>query len=135
MTWLIYTILSGFFIGFSFFFRKMAAKASGPLGGFIIEGIVYGVLMVIFFLFQQNKGAFFSNPWYASFSAIALFLGALFLYKALAIGELSLTNITYLAISLSVVLLISLFFLKESLSLKQILGIATGILAIFLLKS
>lgn len=135
MAWLIYVLLSGFFIGLASFFRKMATKSSGSLGGFLIEGLVYGIFALLFFLLQQNKSSLLAHPLFASLSAIALFFGAFFLYRAFSIGELSLTNIIYLAISLSVVLLVSLFFLKESLSLKQVIGILAGIAAIFLLKS
>src|SRR5579871_2069853 len=99
MNWLLYTLLGGFFIGFASFFRKMATKSSGSLGGFIIEGLVYGVLAFLFFLFQQNKSTLLLHPWYASLSAVALFLGAFFLYKAFSAGELSLTNIIYLTVS------------------------------------
>lgn len=113
----------------------MATKSSGSLGGFVIEGLVYGVIALLFFLLQQNKSTLIAHPLYSSLSAIALFFGAFFLYKAFSAGQLSLTNVLYLTVALSVVLIISLFFLKESLSAKQILGIAAGILAIFLIKS
>lgn len=135
MPWLLYTLLSGFFIGLASFFRKMATKSSGSLGGFLIEGLVYGILALLFLLLQKNKLSLLAHPWYSSLSALSLFFGAFFLYKAFSIGELSLTNIIYLTISISVVLLISLLFLKEPLSLKQGIGIIAGILAIFLLKS
>jgi uncharacterized membrane protein len=135
MTWLLYALLSGLFIGFASFFRKMSTKSSGSLGGFVIEGLVYGVLALLFFLVQQNKSTLIAHPLYSTLSAIALFLGAFFLYKAFSAGALSLTNVLYLAVSLSVVLLISFVFLRESLSFKQMMGIAAGILAIFLLKS
>jgi hypothetical protein len=63
MTWLFYALLSGFFIGLASFFRKMASKTSGSLGGFLIEGLVYGMLTLLFFLFQQNKSKVVgSNP-------------------------------------------------------------------------
>ena len=135
MTWLLYALASGFFIGLASFFRKMATKTSGSLGGFLIEGLVYGLLALLFLLFQQNRSSLLAHPWYASLSALSLFFGAFFLYRAFSVGELSLTTIIYLTLSLSVVLLISLFFLKEPLSLKQGIGIIAGILAIFLLKS
>ena len=135
MTWLIYALLSGSFIGLASVFRKLATKSSGSLGGFLIEGLVYGALALLFFLFQQNKSTLVAHPWYSSLSALALFLGAFFLYKAFSIGELSLTNIIYLAISLIVVLVVSLFFFKEALSIKQTAGLILGIIAIFLIKS
>ena len=135
MSWLVYVILSGSFIGLASFFRKMATKSQGSLGGFIVEGLIYGVLALSFFLIQQHKLSLISHPWFAALSALSLFVGAFFLYKAFSIGELSLTNIIYLAISLSVVLVISLALLREPLTIKQILGIIAGIVAIFLIKS
>lgn len=135
MTWLIYALLSGCFIGLASFFRKMAIKTSGSLGGFIIEGLVYGILALLFLLMQQSKSSLLTNPLYASLSALALFFGAFFLYRAFSLGELALTNILYLTVSLGIVLLISLVFLREPLSLKQVVGILAGVLAIYLLKS
>lgn len=134
MTWFIYALLGGLFIGFATFFRKMSTKSSGALEGFLIEGLVYGILALLFFLFHQNKSALLAHPWFAAASAVSLFLGAFFLYKAFSAGALSTTNILYLTVSLGIVLLISLFFLRESLSLKQIMGVVVGVLAIFLLK-
>lgn len=135
MSWLIYALLSGFFIGFASFFRKMSSKTSGALGGFIIEGLVYGLLALLFLLFQQHKSSLVSHPLYSSLSALALFLGAFFLYKAFSLGALSLTNIIYLAVSLIIVLGISFVILKEPISIRQILGMILGIVAIFLIKS
>jgi uncharacterized membrane protein len=135
MSWLLYTLLSGLFIGFASFFRKMASKTSGSLGGFIIEGLVYGCITVLFFLFQQNKATLVSHPLYSTLSALALFGGAFFLYKAFSTGTLSLTNIIYLSVSLTVVVIISLVVLREPLSIKQIMGMVLGIIAIFLIKS
>ena len=134
MSWLLYALLSGLFIGSASFFRKMATKSSGPLGGFIIEGLVYGALMLALFLFQQNKSSLISNPWYAAGAAVSLFFGAFFLYRAFSVGELSLTVISYLVVSFIVVLLASFAFLKEPITLKQGLGIIIGIVAIFLLQ-
>lgn len=133
MSWLIYTFLGGLFIGSSMFFRKMATKTSGSVGSFIIEGIVYGLLVLCLFLFQKNKVAIFSQPLYASLSAVALFIGAMSLYKALSMGKLSVTNVVYLVLSLAVVLILSLIFLREQLAVKQIIGLILAIAAIFLL--
>jgi uncharacterized membrane protein len=134
MNWFVYTMLGGLFIGGSLFFRKLATKASGSLGGFIIEGLVYGGLVVLFLLLQKNKGTFFTNPWYASVSAVSLFFGAMFLYKALSSGKLAVVNVLYLAISVATVFLLSMFVLKEHITIKQVLGFLFAIAAIFLLK-
>lgn len=133
--WLINTFLAGFFIGVSFFFRKLATKSSGSVNGFIIEGLVYGVLMVLFFLFQKNKSDLFNHPMYASFSAVFLFFGALFLYKALSLGKVTPVNIIYLMVSIAIVLILSMVFLKEHLDIKQLLGLILGVISIILIRS
>lgn len=135
MTWLLYTILSGTFIGFSFFFRKMATKAAGPTNSLIVEGLVYGLIIVGFFVLQKNKGDVFSNPWFAALSAASLFVGGMFLFKALEIGKLSVTNILYVSLSIATVLVLSFLFLKEQLAVKQIIGVVLAIIAVILLRS
>ena len=133
-TWLLYTIFSGIFIGSSFYFRKLAAKDVGSGSAFIIEGIVYGIIMLVFLLLQNNKPGLFNKPLYPTLSAFALFFGSMLLYKALPMGKLSVTTLLYIVLSAGTVILISLVLLKEQLTIKQIAGLVLAAIAVILMR-
>ncbi|KAF3885713.1 MULTISPECIES: EamA family transporter [Nostocales] len=131
-SWLIYTLLALFLYGLWGFFSKLATNYIDPKSALLNE--VLGALMVSLVLFSNNGfrvrvdrlGIFYAVLVGVS-GTLATFLFFIAITKGASSIILPLTSLYPL-----VTILLSVFILKESLSLKQSLGILLALVAIVL---
>ncbi len=125
-SWLIYALLSAFFAALTAIFAKAGLKnVNSDLATAIRTAIVllmtWGI--VIYKDLTKELPALSKNTWlFLVLSAIATGLSWLFYYKALQLGRASEVSAIDRG-SLIFVILLSFIFLKESVTLKMLLGV------------
>ncbi|KYC41590.1 hypothetical protein WA1_16205 [Scytonema hofmannii PCC 7110] len=131
-SWLIYTLLALFLYGFWGFFSKLATNYVDPKSALIYE--VLGALMVSLVLFGNNGfrvkvdnlGIF-----YAVLVGVSGTLATFLFFIAITQGASSII-LPLTSLYPIVTILLSVFILKESLSLIQSIGILLALVAIVL---
>ncbi|GAA6622462.1 EamA family transporter [Scytonema sp. NUACC26] len=131
-SWLIYTLLALFLYGLWGFFSKLATNYVDPKSALIYE--VLGALIVGLVLFSNNGfrvridnlGVFYAIG-VGVFGTLATF----FFFIAITKGSISII-LPLTSLYPIVTILLSVFLLKESLSLKQSIGILLALVAIVL---
>ena len=133
-SWLFYGIVCITFWGVWGFLAKIATKFLGPRQLFIYQGI--GNLCVVLVIAFYEKKIDFN--WTGSLLALLVgilgMLGALSFWNAIKTGPVAVTS-SITALYPSVAVILALIFLKETLSIKQIIGIILALIAGVLLAS
>jgi len=131
--WLIYALMATAIYGFWGFFPKLASDYLDPKSAMVYQtlGTVVGALVILatlrFRLPVQGKGITFSM-----LAGIAGVVGTQFLLMALNEGKASLV-VPVTALYPIGVILLAVFILKETLTLRQVCGIFLSLVSIFLL--
>lgn len=131
--WLIYSLAATAIYGFWGFFPKLASNYLDPKSATVYQtlGNVVGAVVILatlrFRLPVQPKGITF-----AMLAGIAGVVGTQFLLMALTKSKASLVIAVTALYPLGTILL-AVLFLRETLTLRQIVGIFLSLLAIFLL--
>ncbi|MCJ7733225.1 MAG: DMT family transporter [Anaerolineales bacterium] len=133
--WLLPTILALFAWVFWGFFPKLAARHIGPQSAMIYQvlgGILIGLAVLINLKFKVE----FNLPGFSYGLAIGLlgFFGALMYLVALSRGPLALVAPITAMYPVGAILL-GLIFLGEPITIKQGMGIALSLVAIYLISS
>lgn len=134
MNWLSASILALFNFGLWGFFTKLAVNHIDSKSALIYQTV--GVLLVgIYLLYTMNykpstdtKGLV-----YALLTGAAYGLGCIFYFIAASKGRI-VTVVTLTALYPLVTIFLAFFFLKESISLKQIIGISLACIAILFMS-
>ena len=133
--WLLSALLAMIIYGFWGFFPKIAVSYISPQSALVYEvagAILVGLITLFFINFQpQNhpKGILF-----AMLTGIAGMTGTLFFFAAAQKGKISVVvGLTALYPLITVIL--AVIFLREPLTLKQIIGLILAIGAILLLST
>lgn len=133
--WLFYSILALIIYGFWGFFPKLAVNHIRPMSALIYEvsgALVVGLCCLFFVDFRPDfnpKGMLF-----AVLTGICGMLGTLFFFAAASKGKISVV-VSLTALYPLITIFLAAIFLKESLSLKQIMGMIFALIAIYLLSS
>ena len=131
--WLIYALMATAIYGFWGFFPKLASDYLDPKSAMVYQtlGTVVGALVILatlrFRLPVHGKGITFSM-----LAGIAGVVGTQFLLMALSEGKASVV-VPVTALYPIGVILLAVFILKETLTLRQVCGILLSLVAIFLL--
>ncbi len=133
--WLFYSILALIIYGFWGFFPKLAVNYIHPMSALIYEvggALVIGLCCLIFVDFRPDfnpRGVFF-----AVLTGICGMLGTLFFFAAASKGKISVI-VSLTALYPLITIFLAAVFLKESLTIKQIMGMVFAFIAIYLLSS
>jgi drug/metabolite transporter (DMT)-like permease len=106
---------------------------------FFTKPLLYGMVMALIDVFilsalkMRRIGDIVGN-WVFPVAMLVYGFQPLIFYNALKISSLTIMNLMWDLSSDVIVTLIGLFIFKETLSLKQKLGVGLGLIAIFLLK-
>lgn len=133
--WFFYTILALLLWGVWSFFSKLAAVTLKPTNAYIYQ--IVGILLsglVMAFLVKFEPGGKPSGIFFGIASGALVTFGAYFFFQALGRGRGSVV-VTTTALYPVITLLLSALLLREGLSLKQVLGIALALAAIYLLAA
>ncbi len=134
-TWLLYSILALIIYGFWGFFPKLAVNYIRPMSALIYEvsgALVVGICCLLFVDFRPDfnpRGVLF-----AVLTGICGMLGTLFFFAAASKGKISVV-VSLTALYPLITIFLAAVFLKESLSVKQIIGMVFALVAIYLLSS
>ncbi len=133
-SWIFYVIICITFWGIWGFLAKIATKFLDPRQLFIYQGIG-NLCVVLAIVFYEKKIDF---NWRGSLLALLVgvlgMLGALSFWNAIKTGPVAVTS-SITALYPSVAVILALIFLKETLSLKQIIGVILALIAGVLLAS
>ncbi|WP_394990292.1 EamA family transporter [Emticicia sp.] len=123
--WILYSIISMFFAGLTSVIAKFGLKnISSDLGLAVRTTVVFGFVLLNFFIFQETKeiqNLTTKSVMFLVVSGLTTTLSWIFYYKAIQIGEVS-----YVASidkgSILITLLLSFTLLKEPVTPKIIIG-------------
>jgi transporter family protein len=123
--WILYSIISMFFAGLTSVIAKFGLKnISSDLGLAVRTTVVFGFVLLNFFIFQETKeiqNLTTKSILFLVVSGLTTTLSWIFYYKAIQIGEVS-----YVASidkgSILITLLLSFILLKEPVTPKIIIG-------------
>ena len=133
--WVWYTLITASFYAFWGFLPKIATNYLDPRSAMIYQtggATLAGLVLLIGTRFKlpiQARGITFSM-----LAGIAGVIGTQFLLMALAKGKASLVN-GVVALYPAGVVILAAIFLKETLTLRQIIGLLLSFVAIFLIAS
>ncbi|MBW6515065.1 MAG: EamA family transporter [Candidatus Cloacimonetes bacterium] len=133
--WLIYALITMFFYGLWAFFPKLATLYL-PTKEILIYQII-GILAVGFIALLSSKQRLQFNSLgllFAILGGAAGLIGTLFFLKSLAIGK------TYVVVTLTalypiITIILAFIFLRESLTLKNAIGVVFAFIAMYLFAS
>ena len=134
-SWIFFAIMALIIYGFWGFFPKLAVTYIDPMSALVFE--VAGAILVGFVVLALTGFAPQTHPrgvLFAMLTGITGMAGTLCLFAAASKERISLVS-SLTAVYPLITILLAIIFLKESLSLKNILGIFFAMLAIFLLSS
>lgn len=135
MHWLIHSSIALILYGFWAFFPKLVSNYITPKDAIIIESVGIAVFGFIFWIFYKNNFQVnFYGSVYAILTGVAGMLGTLFFLYALSKGKASII-VTMTAMYPLITIFLSRVFLKETISLKQWIGILLALLAMYFLSS
>lgn len=133
--WLVTALISLIIYGFWGFFPKLAVNYISPTSAVVYEvagALVVGLLCLAMTGFQpasHPKGVLF-----AVLTGIAGMLGTLFYFMAASRGKIAVV-VSITALYPLITILLAALFLREPLSVKQLLGMCFALLAIILLST
>ncbi|ADG13567.1 EamA family transporter [Methanocaldococcus infernus] len=126
-------LLVALFYGIGTFFAKIVCEKD-PIFQWVVVNIIGIILTLIIFLKFRNFSI--DSPKiiiYSIVAALFVVLGSLILYYALYKGKASIV-VPLSSIGPAITVVLSLIFLKETLSINQVLGIILILIGIFLLS-
>lgn len=135
MNWLLFTLAAMLMWGFWGFFSKLATQALPDVDAAIFQGIGSFIVMVVaatYFRFQPTGKPM--NILYAILSGFSATLATFFFFAAITRGR-SVVVVSMTALYPLVTLALSVLFLHEAVTLKQLLGVGLALGAIVLLSS
>ncbi|MCB5230665.1 MAG: EamA family transporter [Candidatus Cloacimonas sp.] len=135
-TWLVYTLLSLFFYGFWAFFPKVASLYLPVKEVIVYETI--GAIIVAASVFISMRGKYeFSWPGliFSILAGITGLVGTLFFLKALTSSDKTSVIVTMTALYPLITIILAVLFLKETITLKNGIGIAFALIAMYLFAS
>ena len=119
--------------------EKTGLMKTSPLTGIFLRcaGVGIGIILLMIFKFEAVKAAFFVKPQTALFimtgGLLASFVGQIFFYKALKLGEAS--QVVPIAAAYPLVsFVLGIIFLSEHITLAQLSGVALVLMGLLLLK-
>lgn len=133
--WLVTTLISLLIFGFWGFFPKLAVNYISPTSALVYEvagAMVIGLLCLSMTGFQPEshpRGVLF-----AALTGITGMLGTLFYFMAASRGKIAVV-VSITALYPLITILLAVLFLREPLSIKQLLGMCFALLAIILLST
>lgn len=133
MNWFILSLITAFFWGIGQIFLKKGLQSISPLWNLILEVLIYIPLLIPLSL---SQGVNFSFNFYFIFLMILMTTLYGFYYYAISKGHIALSG-TLVACYPAITLLLSIFFLQESLSIFQLVMIClilTGIILLSFMK-
>ncbi len=133
--WLLFTLAAMLMWGFWGFFSKLATESFRDVDAAIYQGIGSFIIMVlaaVYFRFQPAGKPM--NIVYAILSGFSATLATFFFFAAITRGR-SVVVVSMTALYPLVTLALSVLFLHEALTLKQLLGVGLALGAIILLSS
>lgn len=134
--WLIYTLLSLFFYGFWAFFPKVASIYLPVKEVIVYETI--GAIIVAASVFISLRGKYEFN-WpgliFAILAGITGLIGTLFFLKALTTSDKTSVIVTMTALYPLITIFLAVIFLKEAITLKNVIGIVFALVAMYLFTS
>ena len=135
MNWLFLTLAAMFLWGFWGFFSKLATFFIRDVDAAVYQsiGVVAVTLIAAFFVRFQPKGNS-SGILFAVLSGASATLAAFFFFAAITRGRCSVV-VSMTALYPIVTLALSVLFLHETVTLKQLLGVGMALGAIVLLSS
>ncbi len=135
MNWLFFTLAAMLLWGFWGFFSKLATSSIRDVDAAVYQaiGTVTVALIAAFFVRFQPKGSP-NGILYAVLSGASAALATFFFFSAITRGR-SVVVVSMTALYPLVTLALSLIFLHEAVTLKQLLGVGLALGAIVLLSS
>ena len=133
--WFVFALISMILYGVWGFFSKLATSTLKPTNAYVYQllGILLAGVVMTFLVKFQPAGKPVGIA-FALATGVVATVAAYFFFSAIAQGR-STVVVTVSALYPLVTLLLSYFFLHETLSLKQVLGIGLALVAIFLLST
>ena len=134
-----WAILTALVWGTAPLLEKMGIMKIEPLPGLFLRtfGVMFGIALLLLFKFSVVKQAFAAKPQTILFimlgGFLASFVGQLFFYRALKLGEVS--KVVPVAATYPIVaFILGVIFLSEKITLMKVSGVALVISGILLLK-
>lgn len=134
-SWLTYALISLVFYGFWGFFPKLSVREIDPMSALLYE-IVGACFIGLAVLASIGQGLQFTAQgfWFAFFTGVSGMVGTLFFFKAAKHGPISVV-VSLTALYPLIAISLAAIFLKEPITLRQLLGMGLALVAIFLMSS
>ena len=132
------TIISFGWAGYHFFIKLAGEKINPAFGWMVLAGVIFIVSILNFFLQKNKGGELLYSPEglkYSIFAALAAGLGEglVFYLYAQPATPLNLAVVFMAVATTLIVFVLSYMFLNETLTTKQLIGAAFGLVSIALL--
>ena len=134
-SWLVYALISLVLYGFWGFFPKLSVRDIDPLSALLYE-IVGACFIGLVVLFSIGPGLQFTPNgfWFAFLTGVSGMVGTLFFFKAAKWGPISVV-VSLTALYPLIAITLAAIFLREPITLRQLMGMGLALIAIFLMSS
>lgn len=138
MNYLVFSIGTALFFALTFFLRKQATKTISLTTAFLIEAITETIILIIIFLYsstmlKRGVDVKLSGALYAILAGATVTIGVGLNYLALKTGFLSRVTAITSPSQIIFALFLGVLLLGDSLTIRQLAGIALGIISVILL--